>query len=107
MNWIYENERIYSIDEKGELMAEVTFIHKKNGDINIDHVYVNPILRGNGVAGKAMLVVVDYLRKEGFKATATCSYASTWFKKHEDLYLDVIAKDMGDQVVACKINGKH
>ncbi|MBW6411617.1 GNAT family N-acetyltransferase [Clostridium weizhouense] len=107
MNWKYENERIYSIDEKGELMAEVTFTHNNNSEINIDHVYVNSILRGKGVAGEAMLVVVDYLRKEGLKATATCSYAGTWFKNHGDLYSDVISKDIANQVVACKINGKH
>ena len=29
MNWQYENGRIYSTDEKGELMAETTFIRKE------------------------------------------------------------------------------
>lgn len=60
MDWKYEDGRIYSEDEKGELMAETTFDYKDNGEINIDHTYVNPILRGHGVAGKMMLVVADY-----------------------------------------------
>lgn len=107
MDWKYENERIYSVDEKGELMAEATFTHKKNGEIDIDHVYVNPILRGKGVAGKIMLVVVDYLREKGLKATATCSYANGWFKKNEELYSDIISNDIWNEVAACKIDGKH
>lgn len=107
MDWKYESERIYSKDDSGELMAEVTFKHEKNGEVNIDHVYVNPILRGQGVASKVMLVMVEYLRKEGLKATATCSYANGWFKKNEDRYFDVISDSNTDAVVACKIGGKH
>ena len=107
MDWNYEDGRIYSEDEKGELMAETTFVYKDNGEIDIDHTYVNPILRGQGVAGKMMVVVADYLKKEGFKATATCSYANIWLKKNEELYLDIISKDLDDQALSCKINGKH
>lgn len=107
MDWKYENERIYSVDENGELMAEATFVHKKNDEINIDHVYVNPKLRGQGVASKIMVAVVDYLREKELKATATCSYANGWLKKNSELYADVISKDISDEVNACKIDGKH
>lgn len=107
MNWKYEDGRIYSVDEKGDLMAETTFIHKKNGEIDIAHTYVNPVLRGQGMADKMMVVVVEYLRKEGLKATASCSYANIWFANKEEFYSDIISKDLGDQTVACKINGKH
>jgi predicted GNAT family acetyltransferase len=107
MDWKYENERIYSENEKGELMAEATFVHQKNGEIDIEHVYVNPILRGKGVAGEIMEVVVNYLREKELKAIATCSYANGWLKKHEELYSDIISKDMWNQAASCKINGKH
>ncbi|MHC1720318.1 MAG: hypothetical protein AB9844_06525 [Clostridiaceae bacterium] len=33
-----------------------------------------------------MLVVADYLKKEGLKATTTCSYANNWLEKNEELY---------------------
>lgn len=107
MNWKYEAGRIFSVDEKGELMAETTFIRKENGEIDIDHTYVNPVLRGQGVADKMMVVVAEYLKKEGLKATASCSYANIWMKKNEEMYSEIISKDMGDQAVACKINAKH
>lgn len=107
MNWEYADGRIYSKDEEGNLLAEVTYVKVNNKEINIDHVYVNPILRGKGVAGKAMLVVVDFLRKEGIKATATCSYANGWFVKNIDKYKDVISDNISNQTVACKIGGNH
>lgn len=107
MNWKYEDGRIYSIDEKGELMCEATFIRKENGELDIDHTYVNPILRGQGVAAKMMLAVAEYLREKGLKASATCSYANIWLKRHKELYPDILSKDMDDKAVACKINAKH
>ena len=107
MEWNYENGRIYSTDEKGELMCEATFIRKENGEMNIDYTYVNPVLRGQGVAGKMMEVVAEYFRKEGIKATATCSYANIWLKRHEKQFPDILSEGMSDQAVACKIDGKH
>ena len=91
MEWKYENGRIYTVDDKGELMAEVTFNYKETDIVNINHVYVNPILRGKGVAGEAMKVVVDYLRNNNLKAVATCPYAKGWFEKNKDSYGDVIS----------------
>ena len=107
MNWQYDNGRIYSTDEKGELMAETTFIRKENGEMDIDHTYVNPVLRGQGVAGKMMEVVAEYFGKERLKTTATCSYANIWLKRHEKQYQDILSEDTSDQVVACKIDGKY
>jgi len=107
MNWKYEDGRIYGTDEKGELMCETTFVRKENGELDIDHTYVNPILRGQGMAGKMMVVVAEYLRKKSLKASATCSSANIWLKRHEKLYPDIISRDMDDQAVACKINVKH
>ena len=34
MNWKYENGRIYSIDENGELMAETSLVNKENGEVD-------------------------------------------------------------------------
>ena len=107
MNWKFEKERIYSVDENGELMAETTLVFKANGEVDIDHTYVNPILRGKGVAGKMMKVVAEYLSKKSLKATATCSYANTWLKRHRESYSDIISEGIDDVASACKIDGKH
>ena len=103
MDWKYKNGRIYSVDEKNELLAEATFVHIANGEVNVDHTYVNPMLRGQGIAGKMMEIVAEYFRKESLKATATCSYANTWLRKHKEAYSDIISADIEDEAVACKI----
>ena len=107
MNWKYENGRIYSTNENDELMCETTFTRKENGEMDINHTYVNPVLRGQDVAAKMMVVVAENFRKEGLKTTATCSYANIWLKRHKKLYPDILSEDMSDQAVACKIDGKH
>ena len=107
MNWKYEDRRVYATDEKGELMCEATFVRKENGELDIDHTYVNASLRGQGMAGEMMVVVAEYLRKKGLKASATCSYANIWLKRHEELYSDILSKDIDDEAAACKINAKH
>lgn len=107
MEWKYENQRIYSTDNKGELMAEVTYTNEKDDEINIDHVYVNPSLRGKGAASEAMNTMVDYLRKNNLKATATCTYANAWLKRNAELYSDIISKNFSDAPAVCKIDGRY
>lgn len=97
MDWKYENGRIYTVDDKGDLLCETTFSQKKNGAVNINHTYVHPVLRGQGQADKMMEVVAEYLRKEGLKATATCSYANLWLKNHAETYADIIPEEKGKQ----------
>jgi predicted GNAT family acetyltransferase len=107
MIWNYNNGRIFSVNENNELLAETTYISKQNGEIDIDHTYVSPGLRGQGLAGDMMKVVVEFLKENGLKASATCSYANAWLKKHSETYPNIISKDIDDDAISCKIDGKH
>lgn len=107
MDWKYENGRIYSLNEDNELLAETTYEIKENGEVDINHTYVNPALRGKGVAGAMMELVAVYLRKQHLKTTATCSYANSWLKKHREEYADIISKDIDSEATACRIDGRH
>ncbi|NLL63737.1 MAG: N-acetyltransferase, partial [Ruminococcaceae bacterium] len=44
MNWIYEEGRIYCEDENKKLMAEAILIVKTNGELDIEHVFVDSSL---------------------------------------------------------------
>ena len=88
MDWHYENGRIYATDEKGGLMCEATYTRTASGSLNIEHTFVDPGLRGQGIAGKMMEVVAEHFRKEGQKVSATCSYAQAWLSRHEE-YSDI------------------
>lgn len=94
MNWRFENGRIYSVDNNNELLAETTFVSIGNREVDIDHTYVSPSLRGQGVAGKMLEVVAEHLREKGLKARATCPYANAWLRKHTELYSDIISEKL-------------
>ncbi len=107
MDWKYKDGAIYNTNDAGELMAEATYAKTKDNEIDINHVYVNPVLRGEGVAGKVMEEMTVFLRNEGWKATASCSYANSWLKKHKDTHADIISDDFDSGDAACRIDGKH
>lgn len=107
MDWKYESGRIYSVDENNNLLAETNFSIKEGGEVDISHTYVDPSLRGKGVAGKMMEAVTQYLRENGLKATASCSYANAWLKKNRESYSDIISKDFDDHHPSCRIDGKR
>ena len=83
MEFRQEPGRIFSLDESGRLLAEVTF-PQREGVAEIDHTFVDPSLRGQGVAGQLLRAVADTLRQDGRKARATCSYAIHWFETHPE-----------------------
>lgn len=93
MDWKYEKGRIYSLSEDNKLMAEATYRNTAADEVNIDHTFVNPSLRGQGVAGKMMELMAEHLRKNSLKAVASCSYANNWLKKHRETYSDIISEN--------------
>lgn len=81
MNFQYEHERIFSTDESGKLLAEITF-PIRGGVADIAHTFVDPCLRGQGVAGQLMAAAVAELRTRNVTITATCPYSVKWLAEH-------------------------
>jgi uncharacterized protein len=84
MQYIYENHRIYVQDEQGKVIVNATFPFIKPGIVVVDHTYVDPSLRGQGIASQLMHEVYQHAKTKGFKVVATCPYAVVWFKKHKE-----------------------
>ncbi|MGD9761410.1 MAG: GNAT family N-acetyltransferase [Candidatus Izemoplasmatales bacterium] len=89
MNLIYENNRIYSEREDGLLLAEVTFPARDEKRVDVNHVYVDESLRGQGLASNLMLEAYNFIKAKNLKIVAKCPYAIDWFKKHEN-YQDIV-----------------
>ena len=53
MSFVKEKNRITYV-QNGEMLAEITFPALENDEntVNIDHTFVNDVLRGQGVAGR-------------------------------------------------------
>lgn len=81
--------RIYMNDDAGNMIAEVTFPNIDDNTIIIDHTFVDDSLRGQGIAAKLMLEVINYAKTHNKKIKASCSYAVKWFDKNKDKYKDI------------------
>ena len=50
----------------------------------MDHTFVSPDLRGQGVAKKLLDRAADYAREKNFKMEPICSYVVTAFERYDD-----------------------
>ena len=78
---ISENE-INGINEKGEVMARITYKQIEDGVYNIDHTFVDESLRGQKIAQKLVELAIKEIEKKNGKVVATCSYARHYLEKH-------------------------
>ena len=89
MNLIYEDNRIYAEREDGLLLAEVTFPARDEKRVDVNHVYVDESLRGQGIASDLMVEAYNFIKAKNLKIVAKCPYAINWFKEHEN-YQDIV-----------------
>lgn len=93
MDYIYENHKIYVKDAEGKVIVNATFPLIDEHTVVVDHTYVDPSLRGQGIASQLMHEVYKHAKKLGYKVVATCPYAVVWFKKHKE-FNDIINEDL-------------
>lgn len=83
MDFITETNRIYSEDNDGKVLSEVTF-STKDGVATIERTFVDDSLRGQGIAGKLVQMAVDKILADGNRVAATCPYAIKWLQQHPE-----------------------
>ncbi|PIE98016.1 MAG: GNAT family N-acetyltransferase [Treponema sp.] len=92
MEFIYEEDRIYSTNEIGSVIAEITFPEVSEDVLELKSTFVNRLLRGQGIASDLMKEVVEFAKRKNKKIKPVCSYAVKWFEKHDE-YKDVLYTD--------------
>lgn len=80
----YEANRICLQNKSGKNVGEITFPDIDDKTVDIDHTYVDPSLRGQGLAAKLLDAAVDLIRSKGKKAVPTCSYVVAKFEENKD-----------------------
>ena len=76
-----EENRIFVEEENGKLLAEITFPETEPGCCCINHTFVAPSLRGQGIAGALMDKAVRQILSAGKQVTASCLYAAKALEK--------------------------
>lgn len=84
MEFQMEEGRLYLADDAGHTTAEITFRQQPGGPVVIEHTYVSPTLRGQGMAGKLTKAAADHLRSKGVKVRPVCPYVVEWFALHPE-----------------------
>ena len=101
MKFIIEKERIYLNNDQGEMIAEARIPFVQDGVFNVERVFVDSSLRGQGMASKVMDEVYNYAKANNYTVVNSCPYAVAWFKKNETKH-DVLNKDI-EVNEACKL----
>lgn len=91
MDFTHKPDQIILYSKDHYILAQITFPEIGENTVKIDHTYVDPSLRGQGIAGQLMEEVVQTLREQHKTAVPTCSFAETWFERHPDAH-DVLKK---------------
>ena len=81
MEFIHEGKAFRHYNAAGEMDAEITYVPKGEGVIEANHTFVDPRIRGQGVAHQLVDQLADFARKENLKIYPTCPYVVALFEK--------------------------
>ena len=87
----HEHGRFYIDDNNGETIAHITYQHENDATLIANSTFVDPSLRGQGIAQKLLDKLVGYARENNLKIRPLCSYVVKAFDQ-SDAYDDVAAK---------------
>lgn len=87
MKFSYEPGRLFH-ETDGQVDAEILFPTINAGKTwSIDHTYVAPTLRGQGIANQMLAQVVQLAREADVTLRPTCKFAQMAFARHPDYQL--------------------
>jgi uncharacterized protein len=73
------------LEQEGRRLAEMTYRRLGESHVLVDHTYVDPQLRGQGVARQLLDAMVAWARQSNTKLSATCSYVVVQFARDATL----------------------
>ncbi|MET0282602.1 MAG: GNAT family N-acetyltransferase [Steroidobacteraceae bacterium] len=80
----------FVLTQDGKRVAEMTYRRVSAAVVDIDHTFVDPSLRGQGVARRLLDAAVSWARGSNTKLSGSCSYVVAQFARDKSLR-DVIA----------------
>ncbi|MDF9824190.1 putative GNAT family acetyltransferase [Breznakia sp. PF5-3] len=78
-----KTKAIIYVDEHGKELAALEYKEHQNV-YYLMSTYVDPSLRGQGIAGKLLDELIVLLEEKGATASPVCSYSVSWFQKHPE-----------------------
>ncbi|SCC20187.1 GNAT family N-acetyltransferase [Gilliamella intestini] len=75
LHFLEANDRFYVCDANNKEIGEITFTRLGKDKATIDHTYVDPAYRGQGIADNLLDIVVRRLQQENRDIIPICSFA--------------------------------
>lgn len=89
MNILHEESDIrgrhYINDEKGNMVAEITYAVQHPDTMVVDHTEVNEDLQGQNIGLELVEAVVEHARAKGRKIITVCSFAKAIIERKEEM----------------------
>jgi predicted GNAT family acetyltransferase len=79
----------FYVDVDGKRLAKLQYFQSREGEIVVYHTEVDGSLSGQGIGKKLVAAVAEYVRKNGDKIHATCTYAHKVLSE-SDKYRDLL-----------------
>ncbi len=76
---------VFLAEEGGHVVGEMTWARHGAGPMEIDHTWVDPRARGQGLARQLVDAGVAYARAEGLRVLPLCSYVVRVFAEDRSL----------------------
>jgi predicted GNAT family acetyltransferase len=80
----------FVIERDGRRIAEMTYSRTNPSLVVVDHTFVDPSLRGQGVARQLQDAMVAWARENDTKVVPVCSYVKVQFNRDASIR-DVLA----------------
>lgn len=84
-------KQFYVGESEEKALARITYYFRSDRVIVVDHTFVHPTLRGQGIAKQLLDRVIQMAREENLKIIPTCDFAISEFEKHPE-FSDVLEK---------------
>lgn len=84
LDYRYAHDRIFAEDHNGKLLAQIKFPATDDGLVDFASTFVEPSLRGQGIADQLVRAAIAEVRGRGTKAVASCPYVVAWFDRHPE-----------------------
>ncbi len=84
-------KQFYIGESEEKAVARITYYYRSDRVIVVDHTFVHPSLRGQGIGKLLLDRVIAMARKENLKIIPVCDFAVSEFGKHPE-FSDVLEK---------------
>ncbi|MBO9701880.1 MAG: N-acetyltransferase [Sporocytophaga sp.] len=85
-----DNNGSFVLYEGEEIIGEMQVGFTGYKELTVYHTEVKPEYEGKGYSKQLLSFMVNYVCSREMKVVALCSYVQAQFKRHEDLYGDIL-----------------